>query len=233
MQDTQCRIPNAGCAYARDRNVDRGSGDRSNVSALSPWIRRRLITGEEVIPAVLRRHAFSAAEKFIQEVLWHTYWKGWLELRPGVLSRFNTERLRLKQPLMQNANQPSAFARATPTCLCAAARPRRCCMVAIKPTRSPLFTPTRKRVFCGPMRATRLYGAGQRGGGQSLHRTSQIRRLAGSAQSQRMGGAVGKDNAQPGDCGAGHSAQTRQPQIRTCAHRALQVKTKTVASNKV
>jgi hypothetical protein len=71
------------------------------------------------------------------------------------------------------------------------------------------------------------------GGGQSLRRTSQIRRLAGSAQSQRMGGPVGKDNAQPGDCGAGHSAQTRQPQVRTCAHRALQVKTKTVASNKV
>ena len=27
---------------------------------------------------------FAKNEKFIQEVLWRTYWKGWLELRPNV-----------------------------------------------------------------------------------------------------------------------------------------------------
>ncbi len=82
-------LPHAGRAYARNRNVDRGPGDRSNVSALSPWIRRRLITEEEVIGAVLARHDFAAAEKFVQEVYWRGYWKGWLEMRPGVLARFD------------------------------------------------------------------------------------------------------------------------------------------------
>jgi deoxyribodipyrimidine photo-lyase len=89
-------LPHAGRAYASGRNADHGPDDRSNVSALSPWIRRRLITEEEVIAAVLKRHSFSAAEKFVQEVVWRTYWKGWLEMRPSVLWRFDADRLALK-----------------------------------------------------------------------------------------------------------------------------------------
>jgi deoxyribodipyrimidine photolyase len=69
-------LPQAGYAYARNRNTDRGPSDRSNVSALSPWIRRRLVTEEETLRAVLASHRFAAAEKFIQEVVWRTYWKG-------------------------------------------------------------------------------------------------------------------------------------------------------------
>lgn len=81
-------LPHAGADYAQLRNIDRGPDDISNVSALSPWIRRRLLTEEEVIAAALRRHGFGGAEKFIQEVCWRTYWKGWLELRPGVLADY-------------------------------------------------------------------------------------------------------------------------------------------------
>ncbi len=90
-------LPHAGRDYARDRNIDRGPSDRSNVSALSPWIRRRLITEEEVIAAVLKRHNFAAAEKFVQEVFWRSYWKGWLEVRPSVLIRFDAERRDLRE----------------------------------------------------------------------------------------------------------------------------------------
>lgn len=85
-------LPNAGRVYARDRNIDRGPTDRANVSALSPWIRRRLVTEEEVIAAVLSRHGFNAAEKFIQEVYWRTYWKGWLEQHPTLLRAFDADR---------------------------------------------------------------------------------------------------------------------------------------------
>jgi deoxyribodipyrimidine photo-lyase len=85
-------LPWAGRTYTRDRNIDRGPDDRSNVSALSPWIRRRLVTEEEVIAAVLKRHSFASAEKFIQEVYWRSYWKGWLEMRPGLLRRFDADR---------------------------------------------------------------------------------------------------------------------------------------------
>lgn len=72
--------------YARDRNhVIPG---HPSVSRLSPAIRHRLITEEEVVSAVLRVHAFSRVEKFIQEVYWRRYWKSWLSLRPEVWSDF-------------------------------------------------------------------------------------------------------------------------------------------------
>jgi deoxyribodipyrimidine photo-lyase len=89
-------IPHAGNIYARGRNADLGPSDRSNVSALSPYLARRMITENEVVEAVLRAHNFAACEKFIQEVFWRTYWKGWLELRPDVLVQFDTERKALK-----------------------------------------------------------------------------------------------------------------------------------------
>lgn len=95
-------LPFAGHAYTRTRNTDFGPQDRSNVSALSPWLSRRLITEQEVVGAVMSAHGFGAAEKFIQEVFWRTYWKGWLEMRPGVLTTFNQERLALKQSVPSN-----------------------------------------------------------------------------------------------------------------------------------
>ncbi len=77
-------VPQAGRAYAARRNFDPGPGTHSDVSTLSPWIRHRVILEQEVVSATLARHSFAAAEKFIQEVFWRTYWKGWLELRPSV-----------------------------------------------------------------------------------------------------------------------------------------------------
>ncbi|MGD8977264.1 MAG: FAD-binding domain-containing protein [Gammaproteobacteria bacterium] len=83
-------LPRAGRAYARERNFDRGPGAHTAVSTLSPWIRHRLLPEQEVIAAVLEHHTLSAAEKFIQEVFWRTYWKGWLELRPGVWDEYRS-----------------------------------------------------------------------------------------------------------------------------------------------
>jgi deoxyribodipyrimidine photo-lyase len=77
-------LPYAGRAYAAERNYDLGPEDRHNISCLSPYIRLRLLTEEEVIRAVLARHSFVDAEKFVQEVFWRTYWKGWLEMRPSI-----------------------------------------------------------------------------------------------------------------------------------------------------
>ncbi|MGF1543695.1 MAG: FAD-binding domain-containing protein [Parvularculaceae bacterium] len=80
--------PRAGSPYARTRNYDYGPHKRTNVSALSPWIARRLIPEEEVLAATLARHSPSAAEKFVQEVFWRAYFKGWLEHRPDVWARY-------------------------------------------------------------------------------------------------------------------------------------------------
>jgi deoxyribodipyrimidine photo-lyase len=85
-------VPRAGEYYARGRNADLGPDNRDAVSVLSPYLRYRLTTEYEVVEAVLARHSASAAEKFVQEVLWRTYWKGWLEMRPAVWTRFNAGR---------------------------------------------------------------------------------------------------------------------------------------------
>ncbi|WP_293369759.1 FAD-binding domain-containing protein [Nevskia sp.] len=77
-------LPRAAAHYASERNTDGGTEARDNVSLLSPAVRHRLIGEDEIVRAVLDRHAFSSAEKFIQEVCWRSYWKGWLELRPQV-----------------------------------------------------------------------------------------------------------------------------------------------------
>ena len=85
-------LPHAGRDYAAGRNADLGAGERGNVSVLSPYLRYRLITEDEVVGAVLQRHGGAVASKFVQEVGWRTYWKGWLELRPAVWRRFQAER---------------------------------------------------------------------------------------------------------------------------------------------
>ena len=74
----------AGEVYDRCRNYDLGTAHRANVSALSPWIRHRLITETEVSEATLRVHDFKKAERFVHEVFWRTYFKGWLEQHPTV-----------------------------------------------------------------------------------------------------------------------------------------------------
>lgn len=75
-------LPRAGRAYAGRRNHSL-PGHR-DVSRLSPYVRHRVLTEEELLSAVLQRHAPEAAEKFVQEIFWRTYWKGWLEMRPAV-----------------------------------------------------------------------------------------------------------------------------------------------------
>ncbi|MEM9853265.1 MAG: FAD-binding domain-containing protein [Pseudomonadota bacterium] len=82
-------IPKAGRDYAAKRNYDLPA--HPHVSALSPYIRHRALTEAEVLDATLARFAPSTAEKFIQEVYWRTYWKGWLELRPEVWDRYQTD----------------------------------------------------------------------------------------------------------------------------------------------
>jgi deoxyribodipyrimidine photo-lyase len=88
----------AGNAYERGRNFDQTKAGvasavlPNNVSCLSPYIRHRLVTETEVLRAVLQHEDPQAAEKFIQEVCWRTYWKGWLERNPNVWQRYCHER---------------------------------------------------------------------------------------------------------------------------------------------
>ena len=74
--------------YSFKRNFDLGPKNKSNVSCLSPYISHRLITEYEVAKTVLSKFSYQNVDKFIQEIFWRVYWKGWLELRPQVWSDF-------------------------------------------------------------------------------------------------------------------------------------------------
>ena len=74
--------------YSKLRNFDYGPDKRSNVSCLSPYITHGVLNEVEIIKKSLAKYSFNKNEKFIQEVLWRTYWKGWLELRPSVWSDY-------------------------------------------------------------------------------------------------------------------------------------------------
>jgi deoxyribodipyrimidine photo-lyase len=102
-------VPRAGSTYAKSRNFDLGPDDRNNVSMLSPYLRHRLIGEDEVVRAVLSKHRISAADKFIQEVCWRTYWKGWLEQRPSVWSDYLSDLARDREAMQGDARYRAAI----------------------------------------------------------------------------------------------------------------------------
>ncbi|MDC1091599.1 FAD-binding domain-containing protein [Candidatus Pelagibacter ubique] len=88
--------------YSKLRNFDFGPSNRSNVSCLSPYITHGIINELEVINKSLKKFSFAKNEKFIQEVLWRVYWKGWLELRPDVWSDYLIELNKIKKEFKNN-----------------------------------------------------------------------------------------------------------------------------------
>ncbi len=106
-------VPRAGRAYAEGRNIDCGPLDRSNVSTLSPYIRYRLVSEEEVAAAVLARYRLSTVAKFIDELCWRTYWKGWLELRPSIWTRYRNDLAMLAAQLKNDQSLNTPYQAAT------------------------------------------------------------------------------------------------------------------------
>ncbi len=105
-------IPQSGKDYTRLRNYDLPG--HPHVSGLSPYIRHRVITEAEVARAVLTQFSANTAEKFLQEVCWRSYWKAWLERRPGVWQQYLAA-----LPAAQNrlATEPGLRARFEDACL--------------------------------------------------------------------------------------------------------------------
>ena len=102
-------MPAAG-RYAAERNYVRPGHD--NVSRLSPWVQKRLLLESEIVAAAKDRWSFPAVVKFVQEVYWRTYWKGWLEQRPEAWSRWVKAVPRLRESLSseQRATWEAALA---------------------------------------------------------------------------------------------------------------------------
>ncbi len=95
--------------YSKLRNFDFGPSNRSNISCLSPYIAHGVINELEVIDKSLKKFSFAKNEKFIQEVLWRTYWKGWLELRPNVWSDYLIELDNVRNQFKNNQNYLDAI----------------------------------------------------------------------------------------------------------------------------
>ena len=85
--------------YAADRNFDPGPENRNNTSLLSQYISHRIIDEQETIRAAYQKFPFKKIEKFVQEVFWRTYWKGWLEMRPQVWDDYNQDLNNLQNEL--------------------------------------------------------------------------------------------------------------------------------------
>ena len=95
--------------YSKLRNFDFGPDNRSNISCLSPYITHGTINELEVIDKSLKKFSFAKNEKFIQEVLWRVYWKGWLELRPNVWSDYLIELGKIKDEFKNNQSYLDAI----------------------------------------------------------------------------------------------------------------------------
>ena len=95
--------------YSKQRNFDYGPDKRINTSCLSPYITHGVIKEEELINRSLKKYSFIKNEKFIQEVLWRIYWKGWLELRPKVYSDFINDLTIIKKKFNNNESYLNAI----------------------------------------------------------------------------------------------------------------------------
>ena len=84
----QAFVNNGLSGYERLRNYDFGPADRHNVSLLSKYITHRVLFEYDVVQRILAQHPMHMVEKFVQEVFWRIYWKGWLEHRPAVWADF-------------------------------------------------------------------------------------------------------------------------------------------------
>ena len=103
-------IPNTGSYYRDNRNYSYDfTNNRNTTSLLSPYIRYRLLSEEDIIKKTLSINSFTKTEKFIQEIYWRTYWKGWLEHRPNVYDDYLTERNELLKKLSNTSMYQKAI----------------------------------------------------------------------------------------------------------------------------
>ena len=102
-------IENNILGYTKLRNFDFGIQNRKNISCLSPYVSHGIISEKEIINKVLKKHLFNKTEKFIQEVLWRIYWRGWLELRPMVWNDYLIKLKVLNEEYKTNKNYLNAI----------------------------------------------------------------------------------------------------------------------------
>ena len=86
-----CFGASSGRRYAADRNTDVGPAQTPTTSALSPYLRRRLVLEDEAVAAAIDAHGRQGAERFVQEVFWRSYFKGHLETHPSIWTDYRRQ----------------------------------------------------------------------------------------------------------------------------------------------
>ena len=88
IEDKSNFIQNGLKDYSSQRNYDFGPKSRENTSILSKYISHRIINEYDLVREILSQYNLQKVDKFIQEVFWRVYWKGWLEHRSEVWRDF-------------------------------------------------------------------------------------------------------------------------------------------------
>ncbi len=88
--------------YSKLRNFKIDIDDKTTTSNLSPYITHGILSENEVVRESLKKHSYLTSEKFIQEILWRIYWRGWLELRPQVWKNYLKNLKKLKDEFKDN-----------------------------------------------------------------------------------------------------------------------------------
>ncbi len=74
--------------YSFKRNYDYGPYEESAVSKLSPFITHRILFEFKLIKELQNNYEINKVNKFIEEIYWRIYWKGWLEHNPSLWEHF-------------------------------------------------------------------------------------------------------------------------------------------------
>ena len=81
--------------YENGRNFDFGPQNQRIVSCLSPYITHRVLSEYDIIKKVISMNTSKNSEKFVQEIFWRIYWRGWLETHSEVWTDFVKETVSL------------------------------------------------------------------------------------------------------------------------------------------
>ena len=77
--------------YSNSRNYDYGPNKRHNVSGLSPYLNNGLIDIADLAQECIDLYGERNVDKYVSELFWGVYWKGYLELRPTIWTSFKND----------------------------------------------------------------------------------------------------------------------------------------------
>lgn len=83
--------------YARERSII--FPDRLSVSRMSAYVRYRLIRESELVHKALDHYAYDDVSKFLDEVCWRTYWKGYLEYHSAIWTVYRNRLRELEETM--------------------------------------------------------------------------------------------------------------------------------------